>query len=97
MLMKIFTLQILCLLIVTGVLNTFANDKQLEKTLASFGYKITDIITSAGADWELRDFKMAKLIFIIAFQSELNNMQLWKTRKNVSYIFNQLRPDRIAK
>lgn len=58
MLKKLWTMQILFLLIVAGVLNTFGYDKQLEKTLISFGYKITDKIASAGADWELRDFQM---------------------------------------
>lgn len=58
MLKKLFTIQIFCLLIVAGVLNTFANDTKLEKTLISFGYKITGKIASAGADWELRDFQM---------------------------------------
>lgn len=58
MLKKLLTIQILCLLIVTSILNVSANDKQLEKTLVSLGYRVTDKIASAGADWELRDFKM---------------------------------------
>lgn len=58
MLKKLFTIKILCLFIFTGVLNVLANDKQLERTLVSLGYKITGKIASAGADWELRDFKM---------------------------------------
>ena len=58
MLKKLFTIQMLCLLLVAGVLNVSAFDKQLEKTLVSMGYKITDKIASAGADWELRDLQM---------------------------------------
>lgn len=58
MLKKLFTIKILCLFIFTGVLSISANDKQLEKTIIALGYKITDKIASAGADWELRDFKM---------------------------------------
>lgn len=58
MLKKLFRLQMLCLLIVASVLNTFAYDKKLEKTIISLGYKVTNKIASAGADWELRDFKM---------------------------------------
>lgn len=58
MLKKLFTIQMLCLLLVAGVFNVSAFDKQLEKTLVSMGYKITDKIASAGADWELRDFQM---------------------------------------
>jgi len=60
MLMKFFTIQILCLWIFAGVLNVSANDKQLERMLISMGYKITGKIAAAGADWELRDFKMRK-------------------------------------
>lgn len=55
---KLFTIKIFCLLLISGVLNVSAYDKQLEKTLVSMGYKVTDKIASAGADWELRDFKM---------------------------------------
>ncbi|NJM54040.1 MAG: hypothetical protein HC846_12055 [Blastocatellia bacterium] len=58
MLKKLFTVKIFCLLLVSGALNVFAFDKQLEKTLISMGYKVTGKIASAGADWELRDFKM---------------------------------------
>lgn len=58
MLKKLFTIKILCLLLTMSVLNVSAYDKQLEKTLVSFGFKITGKIASAGADWELRDFKM---------------------------------------
>ena len=58
MLKKLFIVKMFCLLIGAGVLNVSANDKQLERTLVSLGYKITGKIASAGADWELRDFKM---------------------------------------
>jgi hypothetical protein len=66
MLKKLFIIKILCLLITAGVLNISADDKQLERTLVAWGYKITDKIASAGADWELRDFKMrSKQIYSI--------------------------------
>lgn len=55
---KLFTMNLLCLFMFASVMNTFANDKQLEKTLISMGYKVTGKIASAGADWEFRDFKM---------------------------------------
>ncbi len=60
MLKKLFTIKLLCLFVIAGGLNASANDKQLEKTLVSMGYKITGKIASAEADWELRDFKMRK-------------------------------------
>lgn len=55
---KLFTINLLCLFMFASVMNTFANDSQLTKTFASLGYKVVDKIASAGADWELRDFKM---------------------------------------
>lgn len=58
MLKKLFTVKIFCLLLVSGALNVFAFDKQFERTIVSMGYKVTGKIASAGADWELRDFKM---------------------------------------
>lgn len=58
MLKKLFTIQMFCLWIVAGIVNTFANEAQFEKKLVSMGYKVTGKIASAGADWELRDFKM---------------------------------------
>jgi hypothetical protein len=66
MLKKLFFIKILCLLITVSVLNVSANDKNLERTLVALGYKITSQIGSAGADWELRDFKMrSKYIYNI--------------------------------
>lgn len=66
MLKKLLKIKMTSLLIIAGVLNVAANDAKLEKTLVSLGYKITDQIASAGADWELRDFKMqSKKIYSI--------------------------------
>ena len=82
MLKKLWTIQMLCLLMVAGVLNTFANDQQLEKTLVSLGYRVTDKIASAGADWELRDFRMqSKQIYNIKSTKKVSG------EKNLYYRF----------
>lgn len=83
MLKKLFTIKILFLLIVTGVLNVSAYDKQLEQTLVSMGYKVTEKIASAGADWELRDFKMrSKQIY------NIKSLKRVPGEKNLYYRFN---------
>ena len=55
---KLFTINLLCLFMFASVMNTFENDSQFEKKLVSLGYRVINKIGSAGADWELRDFKM---------------------------------------
>lgn len=66
MLKKLFTAKLVCLLISASVLNASASETMLKKAIASLGYKITGEIAAAGADWELRDFKMrSKRIFSV--------------------------------
>lgn len=60
MLNRVTHMLILGCLIMTIPTNVRALDRQLEKTLVSFGYKITGKISAAAADWELRDFKMVR-------------------------------------
>lgn len=38
--------------------SALAQTNDLDQTLSKLGYKITSQISSAGADWELRDFQM---------------------------------------
>lgn len=82
MLKKLFTLQIICLFMFADVLNVSANDQSFEKKLVSLGYKVTDKIASAGADWELRDFKMRnKTIYWIKSKKKVSG------EKNLYYRF----------
>ena len=82
MLKKLFTVNLICLFLAASVMNTFAKDAQLEKTIVSMGYKVTSKIASAGADWELRDFKMrSKQIYNIKSTRKVPD------EKNIYYRF----------
>jgi hypothetical protein len=54
-----FRSSVLCItILIAAAATAMAQNKDFENTLSSLGYKVTWKITAAGADWELRDFKM---------------------------------------
>ena len=64
------------------VLSVKAQKSEIEKAVGSLGFKVTSKISAAGADWELRDFKMReKTIILVKSKAKVPN------EKNMYYRF----------